>query len=119
MIPQGLKGSTVILNGDRWTIVDVAPAEQLAEMVAAILEDEGIVSIVRGADPMDDVMSHLGAPRIGTTVTLVPEADADRALSIIAETVTDYEGEELEAALASGTLTLDEATVDTTNTNDD
>ncbi len=108
MIPEGLKGSTITLNGDPWTVVDVAPAEQLAEMVAAILEDEGIVSVVRGADPMDDVMSHLGAPRIGTTVVLVPQTDAERAFAIIAETVTDYQGEELEAALASGDLTLEE-----------
>ncbi len=111
MIPEGLKGSVVVLNGDRWTGVDVAPAEQLAEMVAAILEDEGIVSIVRSADPMDDVISHLGAPRIGTTVVLVPEADAERSLQIIAETVTDYEGEELEEALASGELLLGDAAI--------
>jgi hypothetical protein len=98
--PDGLKGAVVVLNGDRWTVVDVAPAEPLAEMVAAILEEEGILSVVRGADPLDDVYSHLGGSRVGTTVVLVPEADAERAFEIIAATVTDYQGEELEALLA-------------------
>jgi hypothetical protein len=100
--PDGLKGAVVVLNGDRWTVVDVAPAEPLAEMVAAILEEEGILSVVRGADPLDDVYSHLGGSRVGTTVVLVPEADAERAFEIIAATVTDYQGEELEALLAAG-----------------
>jgi len=100
--PDGLKGAVVTLNGDRWTVVDVAPAEPLAEMVAAILEDEGILSVVRGADPLDDVYSHLGGSRVGTTVVLVPEADAERAFEIIAETVTDYQGDELDALLAEG-----------------
>ena len=102
MTPDGLKGAVVVLNGDRWTVVDVAPAEPLAEMVAAILEEEGILSVVRGADPLDDVYSHLGGSRVGTTVVLVPEADAERAFEIIAATVTDYQGEELEALLAEG-----------------
>lgn len=102
MRADGLRGAVITLNGDRWTVVDVAPAEPLAEMVAAILEDEGILSVVRGADPLDDVYSHLGGSRVGTTVVLVPEADADRALAIIAETVTDYQGDELETLLAEG-----------------
>lgn len=102
MTPDGLKGAVVVLNGDRWTVVDVAPAEPLAEMVAGILEEEGILSVVRGADPLDDVYSHLGGSRVGTTVVLVPEADAERAFEIIAATVTDYQGEELEALLAEG-----------------
>lgn len=102
MTPDGLKGAVVTLNGDRWTVVDVAPAEPLAEMVAAILEDEGILSVVRGADPLDDVYSHLGGSRVGTTVVLVPEADAERAFEIIAETVTDYQGDELEQLLREG-----------------
>jgi hypothetical protein len=106
--PEGLKGAVVTLNGDRWTVVDVAPAQPLAEMVAALLEEEGMVAVVRGADPMDDVTSHLGAPGVGTTVVMVPEADAERALALIADTVTDFEGEELAAALASGELTLEE-----------
>lgn len=99
---DGLRGAIITLNGDRWTVVDVAPAEPLAEMVAAILEEEGIVSVVRGADPLDDVYSHLGGSRVGTTVVLVPEADAERALTLIAETVTDYQGDELEELLATG-----------------
>ena len=102
MNADGLRGAVITLNGDRWTVVDVAPAEPLAEMVAAILEEEGILSVVRGADPLDDVYSHLGGSRVGTTVVLVPEAEAERALVIIAETVTDYQGEELEELLAHG-----------------
>lgn len=102
MTPDGLRGAVITLNGDRWTVVDVAPAEPLAEMVAAILEEEGIVTVVRGTDPLDDVYSHLGAARVGTTLVLVPEADTDRALRLIAETVTDYQGEELDELLASG-----------------
>lgn len=102
MKPDSLRGAVIMLNGDRWAVVDVAPAEPLAEMVAGILEDEGILTVVRGADPVDDVYSHLGGARVGTTLVLVPEADAERALAIIADTVTDYEGEELEALLAEG-----------------
>lgn len=104
MSPDELKGNVITLNGDPWTVVDVAPAEPLAEMVAAILEEEGMVAVVRGADPLDDVYSHLGGARVGTTVVLVPEADAERALALIAETVTDYQGDELQALLASGEL---------------
>jgi hypothetical protein len=108
MSPDELKGTVVTLNGDPWTVVDVAPAEPLAEMVAAILEEEGMVAVVRGADPLDDVYSHLGGARVGTTVVLVPQADAERALAIIAETVTDYQGDELAELLASGELEVDE-----------
>lgn len=108
MRPDELMGTVVTLNGDPWTIVDVAPAEPLAEMVAAILEEEGMVAVVRGADPLDDVYSHLGGSRVGTTVVLVPQADAERALALIAETVTDYQGDELAELLASGELEVDE-----------
>ena len=94
-----MKGETLRLNGDMWTIVDVAPAGPLAEMVAALLEDEGFVAITRGHDVINDVFSHLGAALTGTTFVLVPERDAPRALKLIEETVTDYEGEELEALL--------------------
>ena len=94
-----MKGETLRVNGDMWTIVDVAPAGPLAEMVAAILEDEGFVAITRGHDILNDVFSHLGAGLVGTTFVLVPERDAPRALKLIEETVTDYEGEELEALL--------------------
>ena len=89
-----------MINGDRWTVVDLAPAAPLAEMVAAILEEEGFVVMTRGVDQVDDAFSHLGAVSAGTTVVLVPEVDAERALAIIAETVTDYQGEDLEKILA-------------------
>lgn len=100
MRPHELKGTVMTINGDPWVVVDVAPAEPLAEMVAGILEDEGIVTIVRGADPVDDVFSHLGALRVGTALVLVPEAEAERSMALIDATVTDYEGEELDALLA-------------------
>lgn len=99
-----MKGESRTINGDVWTIVDVAPAEPLAEMVAALLEDEGFIVLVRGSDSGDDVFAHLGTPGIGTSVVLVPEAQAEAALRLIEETVTDYEGEDLEQALASGEL---------------
>lgn len=94
------KGATLTLQGDVWTVVDVAPAEPLAEMVAAILEDEGFVTIVRAAAALGDALSHLGVAPAATAVVLVPQADAEAALALIAETVTDFEGDELEAALA-------------------
>ena len=100
-----MKGTTVVINGDRWTVVDVAPAQALAEMVAALLEEEGMVAMVRGSDLLTDVFSNLGASGVGSAVVLVPEADAARALKLIEETVTDFEGEELDAimgAIAAG-----------------
>jgi hypothetical protein len=96
-----MKGTTVTLNGDPWTIVDVAPAAPLAEMVAALLEDEGFVAVVRGFDLLGDALTHLGVGAAGATVVLVPEADGEAALALIAETVTDYEGDDLDVALAA------------------
>jgi len=72
----------------------------LAEMVAGILEDEGFVVAVRGAEMLADVFSHLGSVTASTTYVLVPENDAQRALKLIEETVTDFEGEELDELLA-------------------
>ena len=95
-----MKGETALINGDTWTVVDVAPAQPLAEMVAAILEEEGFVTIVRGAGGMAaDMLATLGAYTTETTFVLVPEAQAQAALDLIAETVTDYEGEELDKLL--------------------
>lgn len=96
-----MKGTVVTLNGDPWTVVDVAPAEPLAEMVAALLEDEGFVVTVRGADRLGDNLAHLGIGSAGTTMVLVPESEAEQALALIAETVTDYEGEALDEVLAA------------------
>jgi len=95
-----VKGETLRLNGDLWTVVDAAPAEPLAEMVATILEDEGFTVVVRVATRMADVLTHLGGVSSETTLVLVPEEQAEAALALIKETVTDYEGEELEALLA-------------------
>lgn len=95
-----MKGDTVIVNGERWTVVDVAPAAPLAEMVAAILEEEGFLVMTRGPDSLTDVFSHLGAHSLGITYTLVPEAEGERALDLLADTVTDFEGDELEALIA-------------------
>ena len=99
-----MKGDTVKLNGDLWTVVDVAPAEPLAEMVATILEEEDFTVVVRVAAGMADVLTHLGGVSSETTFVLVPEAQAEAALALISETVTDYEGEELEALLAASEL---------------
>lgn len=96
-----MKGTTITLNGDPWTVVDVAPAEPLAEMVAALLEEEGYVAVVRGIDLLGDALSHLGVGTAGTTLVLVPADRADDALALIEATVTDYQGDDLEAALAA------------------
>lgn len=95
-----MKGQTVLLNGDPWTVVDLAPAAALAEMVAALLEEEGFVTQTRGAEAFSDVLTHLGTGTVGATVVLVPAAQAEAALALVAETVTDYEGAELEEVLA-------------------
>ena len=79
-----MKNKTMTINGDKWTVVDVAPAEPLAEMVAVMLEQEGFPVIVRGTD----VFSHLGASEMAVTYVLVPEKDAQRASQLIAEMVT-------------------------------
>lgn len=102
-----MKGETLVVNGDPWTVVDVAPAAPLAEMVAALLEDEGFVVMVRGLDLHSDAISHLGTTSVMTTYVLVPEGQAEAATALIAETVTDYEGPELERLMeqmASGEL---------------
>jgi hypothetical protein len=95
-----MKGTNIRLAGDMWTIVDVAPAGPLAEMVAALLEEEGFVAQTRGLEALADALTHLGTHSAGATVVLVPERDAEAALALIEETVTDYEGEELDAVLA-------------------
>lgn len=99
-----MKGETRLINGDRWMIVDVAPAQQLAEMVAVLLEDAGFIVMIRGEGSDADVLTHLGSPGIGITNVLVPEAQGADALQLISETVTDYEGDELEAVLRDGSV---------------
>ena len=94
-----MKGETILVNGDNWVIVDVAPAAELAEMVAVILEEEGFVVMTKGPDLVSDIFTHMGTTSLGTTYVIVPEKDGERALELIAETVTDYEGEELEMLL--------------------
>ncbi len=94
-----MKGNSLRINGDLWTIVDVAPAAPLAEMVAGLLEDAGFITLTRGGDGTSDILTHLGAHAIGTTFVLVPERDAARAMELIADTVTDYQGDELDALL--------------------
>src|SRR5690606_35423657 len=110
-----MKGETVVINGDNWTVVDEAPAAPLAEMVAALLEEEGFVVMVRGLDPQSDTFSHLGSTSVTTTFVLVPEAQAEAASVLIAETVTDFQGTELDALMdqmAAGELVSDFAVDD-------
>ena len=103
-----MKGDTVRFNGDLWTVVDVAPAEPLAEMVAAILEEENFTVVVRGFGLLSDVLNTLGIVSSETTLVLVPQGQGEAAMALIAETVTDFEGDELEAFLAD----FDTKTVD-------
>lgn len=89
-----MKNKTMTINGDKWTVVNVAPAEPLAEMVAVMLEQEGFPVIVRGTD----VFSHLGASEMAATYVLVPEKDAERALQLIEDMIQPLsEVEESEA----------------------
>lgn len=97
---RSLKGEIVVVNGDEWVVVDEAPAAPLAEMVAALLEDEGYIVMVRGLDLQSDTFSHLGGTNITATHVLVPRDQADAAMQLIAATVTDYEGEELDDLMA-------------------
>jgi hypothetical protein len=83
-----MKNDSMLINGERWTVVDVAPAEPLAEMIAVMLEQEGFPVIVRGTD----VFSHLGASEMAVTYVLVPEKDATRASELIESMVTKGEG---------------------------
>ncbi len=85
-----MKGDTVRFNGDLWTVVDVAPAEPLAEMVAAILEEENFTVVVRGVDLLADVLGTLGSVSSETTLVLVPQGQGEAAMALIAETVTDF-----------------------------
>ncbi len=94
-----MKGEKILINGDIWSIVDVAPAAELADMVAVILEEEGFPVLVRGVDNLTDIFTHMGTTSLGTTYVLVPEADEAKALDLIAETVTDYEGDDLDHLL--------------------
>lgn len=104
-----MKGETVTINGDPWMIVDVAPAAPLAEMVAAVLEEEGLVVMTRGPDSLSDIFSHMGVVSIGATFVLVPEAQGEAAMKIISDTVTDFEGEELERLMAEMDVDSSEA----------
>ena len=94
-----MRGDKRLINGDQWVIVDIAPAPELADMVAVILEEENFPVIVRGADGNSDVFSHMGTSSLGTTFVLVPEDRAQAALDLIAETVTDYEGDDIDELL--------------------
>lgn len=117
-----MKGETVVVNGDNWTVVDEAPAAPLAEMVAALLEDEGFIVMVRGLDLQSDAFAHLGSTSVTTTFVLVPEDQADAATALIAETVTDFEGtdlDELMDKMAAGELVSDFASDDIDDDEDD
>jgi hypothetical protein len=112
-----VKGTSILLSGDRWTIVDVAPAAPLAEMVAALLEEEGFVAQTRGLEALADALTHLGTLTAGVTVVIVPEREAEAALALIADTVTDYEGDELDEALTR--LALDPGALGSDDAPDD
>lgn len=94
-----MKGEVLLINGNNWMVVDVAPAPELAEMVAVILDEEGFPVMVKGHDALTDALTSLGVSSLGTTLVLVPESRGEAALKLIAETVSDYEGEDIDAVL--------------------
>lgn len=108
-----MKGDKVTLAGDTWVVVDVAPAPELADMVAVLLDEEGYTTTVKGPDFVADVFSALGSQFPGVTLVLVPDAQADAALAFIAENVRDYEGDELKELLSSMTPEQQQAFLET------
>ncbi len=86
-----MKGKTLTINGDKWTVVNVAPTPELAEMVAVFLEDQGFVVMTKGPDNVSDALTHLGVYHVGITYVLVPEESADEADKLISEMLADSE----------------------------
>ena len=80
-----MKGKTLKINGDKWIVVHVAPAPELAEMVAAFLEDQGFVVMTKGPDTISDALTCLGVYSVGVAYVLVPEGNADAADKLISE----------------------------------
>jgi hypothetical protein len=93
-----VRGETLVISGDRWTIVDVAPAVQLAEMVAVILEEEGLSALICTLEE-GETKAPTNTRQVEDNYVLVPEEDADKALEIIKDSVTDYRGDQLEELL--------------------
>ena len=89
-----LKGKTLTINGDKWTVVHVAPAPELAEMVAVFLEDQGFVVMTKGPDTVSDALTHLGVYHVGIAHVLVPEESADAADQLISEMLSGQDKEE-------------------------
>jgi hypothetical protein len=108
-----MKGDKITLAGDTWVVVDVAPAPELADMVAVLLEEEGYITTVKGPDFVADVFSALGSQFPGVTLVLVPETQAEAALALIAESVRDYEGDELKELLSTMTAEEQQAFLET------
>jgi len=101
---------TIRINGEIWSVVDIAPALELAEMVAVILEEEGFSVIVKSGEALSDPLSHLGIrSQLGTSYVLVRKDDTQKALELIAESVTDYEGEDLKKIMAEMAKENDES----------
>lgn len=106
------KGDIVQLHGDEWMIVDIAPAPELADMVAVILEEEGF-TVERMGDTMgDEVLRALGAQYMGSSYLLVPSAQGEDALKLIEEVVMDYEGEDAQAMLEELALAAEGEDID-------
>ncbi len=89
-----MKGKTLTINGDKWTVVNVAPTPELAEMVAVFLEDQGFVVMTKGPDTVSDALTHLGVYHVGIAYVLVPEGSADEADKLISEMLASQDEEE-------------------------
>ena len=84
-----MKGKTLTINGDKWTVVNVAPTPELAEMIAVFLEDNDFIVMTRGTDTVSDALTSLGVYYIGTAYVLVPEENAAAANKLISEMLVD------------------------------
>lgn len=65
-----------------WTVVYIAPNRIMAEQLKSLLEQEGILVMLRSIG-----VPHLGDS--GTTEVLVPETEAEEASQILTYSVSD------------------------------
>lgn len=94
-------GDELLLDGAPWRVVDVAPALALAEMAAAVLDDEGIEVALFAVDPPSGALSFPDdADPIAPAIVLVPRAAEADARALLADAIEDFAGDDAERLLA-------------------